>query len=350
MPITIRAGDKVVIRGLQRNTALNGELATVQSSQGERIIVHLADGQAKALKLDNLRVPYAWCHGCAAAQVYDKQDTQSRCSVCREDFVEELLTYQDYVDSVSFIGRAPTLSRELFNAPTFVGRNVRIRPTRQARPVHPFMQFSANPSMAPQPIQAQPNISINIQANNNNNDNRPAPAPQAFSPFEMLFQQLQQQQEDMTPVSRGASKAAIEALETVPQSEMKADDSCPVCQDDFKEGEEEAVVKMPCGHAFHKECLLPWLESNNTCPTCRHEIPSVHSDPNASESERAAHTTSRVPQPREAGSPLSPSTMGDGVSFRFQPYVEERPTPRMLPMPMGLGDVMAAMLTGRNRN
>ena len=243
MPITIRAGDKVVIRGLQRNTALNGELATVQSSQGERIIVHLADGQAKALKLDNLRVPYAWCHGCAAAQVYDKQDTQSRCSVCREDFVEELLTYQDYVDAAAFYRAAVVLREDAFGVPVFQHA--------QERPIH-----------------------------------------HRRTPFGMFFFTEEADDTDMTPVSRGASKAAIEALETVPQSEMKADDSCPVCQDDFKEGEEEAVVKMPCGHAFHKECLLPWLESNNTCPTCRHEIPSVHSDPNASESDRAQASSS----------------------------------------------------------
>lgn len=30
---------------------------------------------------------------------------------------------------------------------------------------------------------------------------------------------------------------------------------------------------MPCGHIFHPDCLKPWLESQNTCPVCRYELP-----------------------------------------------------------------------------
>ena len=25
---------------------------------------------------------------------------------------------------------------------------------------------------------------------------------------------------------------------------------------------------------YHKECVLPWLEKSNTCPTCRFEMPT----------------------------------------------------------------------------
>ncbi len=33
---------------------------------------------------------------------------------------------------------------------------------------------------------------------------------------------------------------------------------------------------MPCGnsHIFHPPCLAPWLENNNSCPNCRHELPT----------------------------------------------------------------------------
>ena len=34
---------------------------------------------------------------------------------------------------------------------------------------------------------------------------------------------------------------------------------CPICQEQFEAG--ATVLKMPCLHAFHKDCLLPWLRT-----------------------------------------------------------------------------------------
>jgi hypothetical protein len=47
--------------------------------------------------------------------------------------------------------------------------------------------------------------------------------------------------------------------------------SCTVCVDPIA-----MLTKgmfMPCGHIFHPECLKPWLDTNNTCPVCRFELP-----------------------------------------------------------------------------
>ncbi|CAE7066181.1 unnamed protein product [Rhizoctonia solani] len=35
---------------------------------------------------------------------------------------------------------------------------------------------------------------------------------------------------------------------------------------------ETAVLAFPCGHVFHRTCLLPWLSRHTTCPTCRFDI------------------------------------------------------------------------------
>lgn len=72
------------------------------------------------------------------------------------------------------------------------------------------------------------------------------------------------------PPTRKASPEALDALPVVPVKEELCDQDCPVCQDCFTEGEK--VVRMPCGHSFHRPCLQPWMQSHNTCPTCRYEL------------------------------------------------------------------------------
>ena len=52
----------------------------------------------------------------------------------------------------------------------------------------------------------------------------------------------------------------------------KAGEPCTVCHDDFVAG--ITVVELPCLHCFHEDCILPWLETHNTCPVCRSELPA----------------------------------------------------------------------------
>ena len=48
--------------------------------------------------------------------------------------------------------------------------------------------------------------------------------------------------------------------------------ACPVCRDDFTLGEN--AIKLGCGHAYHRPCILGWLEKRNLCPLCRYELPT----------------------------------------------------------------------------
>ena len=38
---------------------------------------------------------------------------------------------------------------------------------------------------------------------------------------------------------------------------------CSVCKDDFSASEK--LVKLPCTHLYHKDCILPWLEMVSFC-------------------------------------------------------------------------------------
>ncbi|CAJ1461651.1 unnamed protein product [Effrenium voratum] len=51
------------------------------------------------------------------------------------------------------------------------------------------------------------------------------------------------------------------------------EDICVVCQEAMPLGSKAKA--MPCGHLFHDDCLLSWVQKSNSCPTCRFdELPS----------------------------------------------------------------------------
>ena len=47
---------------------------------------------------------------------------------------------------------------------------------------------------------------------------------------------------------------------------------CPICQDNS--AMEEEVSRTKCGHLFHKNCIIKWLEvaAIKSCPNCRTEV------------------------------------------------------------------------------
>lgn len=46
---------------------------------------------------------------------------------------------------------------------------------------------------------------------------------------------------------------------------------CPICQEDFEEG--DIILKINyCGHIFKKDSLLTWFETNSRCPICRYDV------------------------------------------------------------------------------
>jgi hypothetical protein len=48
---------------------------------------------------------------------------------------------------------------------------------------------------------------------------------------------------------------------------------CAVCCERLEYSEK--VLQVPgCGHIFHEACALVWLQSHNTCPYCRRELPT----------------------------------------------------------------------------
>jgi hypothetical protein len=44
---------------------------------------------------------------------------------------------------------------------------------------------------------------------------------------------------------------------------------CTICLLDYKKETKKATE---CQHIFHQECIDRWLQTNNSCPLCRHVL------------------------------------------------------------------------------
>lgn len=117
-----------------------------------------------------------------------------------------------------------------------------------------------------------------------------------------------------------ASKTVIDGLprfkldeETLEKSTYK---DCSICMDDFKLGEE--VVRVPCGHIFHPDCLIPWLEVNGSCPVCRFSlVPEDGNRPTAAAAGSSTNPGSAAAAPADGAPVTGPGGIFNNILNRL---------------------------------
>jgi hypothetical protein len=55
------------------------------------------------------------------------------------------------------------------------------------------------------------------------------------------------------------------------------EDECPICKMDYGRGDK--IVRTPCNHYFHKECLESWRLIKNECPLDHRQLPPLPPNP-----------------------------------------------------------------------
>ena len=58
----------------------------------------------------------------------------------------------------------------------------------------------------------------------------------------------------------------------IDDEDKENDLKCLICLAEFNVNEK--AYKLRCSHIFHEDCLVPWRNKHNTCPTCRKIIDS----------------------------------------------------------------------------
>lgn len=94
------------------------------------------------------------------------------------------------------------------------------------------------------------------------------------SEFEVLYGQFM----DHPGPPRGNPPAAKSVIRSLPSVIIVEEDLanghalCAVCKEEISL--KEKAKRLPCSHHFHGDCILPWLAIRNSCPVCRHELPT----------------------------------------------------------------------------
>mmetsp|Transcript_4812 Transcript_4812/g.7259 ORF Transcript_4812/g.7259 Transcript_4812/m.7259 type:complete len:102 (-) Transcript_4812:482-787(-) len=66
------------------------------------------------------------------------------------------------------------------------------------------------------------------------------------------------------------SRLDIYTIDPVSSSSLYSPQSCPVCCEDYKKGDDIVWSRNDgCHHVFHLDCIMTWLMQHDNCPLCR---------------------------------------------------------------------------------
>lgn len=89
--------------------------------------------------------------------------------------------------------------------------------------------------------------------------------------IKMLYQYIYQE-EERTSTSRSYNlkkecKKCVDRKKTLSLKTYspKSEDECSICYNGYT----KSGSQLLCGHFYHEQCILTWLETSNTCPLCR---------------------------------------------------------------------------------
>ncbi|CAN6175075.1 unnamed protein product [Urochloa humidicola] len=94
-------------------------------------------------------------------------------------------------------------------------------------------------------------------------------------PDNMSYEQLQALGEAVGTQSRGLSDDLISYLEPFRHkctffSRKKNNEECVICKTTYRS--RQKMIRLPCSHCYHANCITRWLKINKACPVCNEEV------------------------------------------------------------------------------
>ena len=78
----------------------------------------------------------------------------------------------------------------------------------------------------------------------------------------------------------------LESLSNLSEKRRLKHSKCLICQEDFPVQLKDPLLRLPCHHIYHKQCITQWLNRSATCPCCRYELLTDNEEYNTGVRER----------------------------------------------------------------
>ncbi|KAL6203811.1 hypothetical protein ACLB2K_027510 [Fragaria x ananassa] len=93
---------------------------------------------------------------------------------------------------------------------------------------------------------------------------------------------LQQAPKAIESYIEGLEKVRVDSLE-------EANTPCAICTEDLDYFRDvQMIIRLPCLHLYHRDCIASWLERRQVCPLCRYSFPLVQATKTKSSSRSSA--------------------------------------------------------------
>lgn len=216
---------------------------------------------------DRAQQRHYWCHTCQTeVNTRVVEDTcEVECTRCGNSFVEEVETGEAHPSSYSSANAQERIRQEnegFGGISQFVQQLFRSFNRDGVR--DPMTFFIQHGNVAP----GAGVFSFGAELASNPGDYHFG----SGAALDALLNQLMQA--DNSRGAPPASKAFVDALPKIKltQEEELRKRDCAVCKDLLQIGVE--YTELPCKHLFCGDCITPWLKEHNSCPVCRHELPT----------------------------------------------------------------------------
>ncbi|XXG67214.1 hypothetical protein AAC387_Pa06g0613 [Persea americana] len=96
-----------------------------------------------------------------------------------------------------------------------------------------------------------------------------------IDPDDMNYEELRLLGEAIGTEDRGLSEELISYLQPFEYrrglfSREDIDEKCVICCTEYED--EDMLIRLPCQHRYHSDCVAKWLKLNKACPICKEEV------------------------------------------------------------------------------